>query len=142
MSKVEEQRLIAAEYVRLIGNGGIDETYLAEDMTAWSFTMGVVPRAEFWPRMKKVVDVFPEPLEMTVDSTTAEPGRVAVRSHSHGVLYNGREYSNEYLFLIEFDEVGKIRHAREYFDVRNLQDILQPAIRELYAKGAGPEPAA
>jgi len=131
MNDVEEQRRIASEYVRLIGNGGIDESCLAEDMTAWSFTMGLVERAEFWPRMKKVVDVFPEPLVMTVDSTTAEPGRVAVRSHSHGVLYNGQEYANEYHFLIEFDEAGKIRHAREYFDVRPLLEILLPAIRAL-----------
>lgn len=134
MSSVEEQRRIAAEYVRLIGNGGIEEAFLADDMTAWSFTMGLVSRAEFWPRMKKVVDVFPEPLAMTIDSTTAEPGRVAVRSHSRGVLYNGQEYSNEYLFLIEFDDAGKICHAREYFDVRNLLEILLPAIREFESK--------
>lgn len=128
--QVERQRRIAAEYVRLIGNGGIDESHLADDMTAWSLTMGLVPRAEFWPRMKKMLDVFPEPLVMVIDSTTAEPGRVAVRSHSHGVLYDGQEYSNEYLFLIEFDDAGKIRHAREYFDVRNLLEILLPAIRK------------
>jgi ketosteroid isomerase-like protein len=134
MAQIEEQRRVAAEYVRLIGNGGIDESHLAEDMTAWSFTMGMVPRAEFWPRMKKVVGVFPEPLVMTIDSTTAEPERVAVRSHSHGVLYNGREYSNEYLFLIEPDAAGKIRHAREYFDVRPLLEILLPAIREFDAR--------
>jgi ketosteroid isomerase-like protein len=91
--------------------------------------------------MKKVVEVFPEPLEMTVDSTTAEPGRVAVRAHSHGVLYNGREYSNEYLFLIEFDEADKIRHAREYFDVRHLLETLLPAIREFDASGEGPASA-
>jgi len=137
MSQLEEQRRIAAEYVRQIGNGGIDESFLAEDMMAWSFTMGLVPRAEFWPRMKKVVDVFPEPLEMKIDSTTAEPGRVAVRSHSRGVLCNGREYANEYLFLIEFDEAGKILHAREYFDVRPLLEILLPAIRELDARDTG-----
>jgi ketosteroid isomerase-like protein len=82
--------------------------------------------------------VFPEPLEMTVDSTTAEPGRVAVRSHSRGVLYNGREYANQYLFLIEFDEAGKICHAREYFDVRPLLEILLPAIREFDEKSAQP----
>jgi len=135
MTDVETQRHIASEYVRLIGRGGIDESYLAEDMTAWSFTMGLVHRAEFWPRMKKVVDVFPEPLEMTVDATTAEPGRVAVRSHSHGVLYNGQEYANQYHFLIEFDEAGKVVSAREYFDVRPLLEILLPAMESFGKRG-------
>lgn len=135
MDELERRRQVAADYVRLIGRGGIDECHLAENMTAWSFTMGLVERAEFWPRMKKVVHVFPEPLEMTVDSTTAEGPRVAVRSHSHGVLYDGQEYANQYLFLIEFDEDGKILHAREYFDVRPLLEILLPAIRALDARG-------
>jgi ketosteroid isomerase-like protein len=135
MDELERRRQVAADYVRLIGRGGIDESHLADGMTAWSFTMGLVERAEFWPRMKKVVDVFPEPLEMTVDSTTAEGGRVAVRSHSRGVLYDGQEYANQYLFLIEFDEDGKILHAREYFDVRPLLEILLPAIRALDARG-------
>lgn len=134
MDEVDRQRHIAAEYVRLIGRGGIDEAHLAGDMTAWSFTMGLVPRAEFWPRMKKVVEVFPEPLAMVIDSTTAEDGRVAVRSHSHGVLYDGQEYANTYLFLIEFDDAGKIREAREYFDVRPLLEILLPAMRAFDTK--------
>jgi len=134
MTDIETQRHIASEYVRLIGQGGIDESYLAEGMTAWSFTMGLVPRAEFWPRMKKVLDVFPEPLEMTIDATTAEPGRVAVRSHSQGVLYNGQQYANEYHFLIEFDDAGKIVSAREYFDVRPLLEILLPAIQAFDAE--------
>ena len=134
MDETERRRQVAAEYVRMIGNGGIDESHLADDMTAWSFTMGLVPRAEFWPRMKKVVEVFSEPLAMTVDSTTAEGPRVAVRSHSQGRLCNGQEYANQYLFLIEFDQSGRISHAREYFDVRPLLEILLPAIRALDAQ--------
>lgn len=129
MIPIEEQTRIAEEYVRMITKGGIDESHLAEDMTAWSLSMGLVPRREFWPRMKKVEPIFPEGLEMTVDSTTAQPGRVAVRAHSQGVLYNGETYANEYLFLIEFDDEGKILHAREYFDVNKLATILMPALR-------------
>ena len=50
------------------------------------------------------------------------------------MLYDGREYANQYLFLIEFDEAGKIAHAREYFDVRPLLEILLPAIRAFDAQ--------
>jgi ketosteroid isomerase-like protein len=128
MQSVEEQVRIAVDYVRNIGNGGIDEKYLADDMCAWSISSHWMPRASYWPRLKHVKAIFTIPLEMTIDTTTAQPGRVVVQARSRGVLYTGDEYTNEYLFLIEFNEQGKIRHAREFFDPVRLRTILMPAL--------------
>lgn len=128
MISVEEQTRIAIEYVRSIANGGIDEKYLSDDMCAWSISSRWMPRATYWPRLKNVKAIFTSPLEMTIDSTTAQPDRIAVQAHSRGMLFTGEEYTNDYLFLIEFNEQGQIRHAREYFDVVRLRTILMPAL--------------
>lgn len=134
MLSVEEQIRIAVDYVRLIAQGGIDERYIAEDMTAWSLSMGLVPRSRYWPRLKHVKAVFTTPLEMTVLSTMAEPGRVMVESRSSGVLYTAEEYRNDYCFLIDFNGEGRIHHVREYFNVEKLRATLLPALLAYEAK--------
>lgn len=128
MLTLEEQTRIAVEYVRLIARGGIDERYIAEDMTAWSLSMGLVPRSRYWPRLKHVKAVFTTPLDMTILSTMAEPGRVMVESRSCGLLYTGEEYRNDYAFLIEFNDTGRIHRVREYFNVEKLRATLLPAL--------------
>jgi ketosteroid isomerase-like protein len=68
------------------------------------------------------------------DAPAPEPGsrpadvRVALQARSRRVLYDGQEYTNEYLFLVEFNDSGQIRHVREYFDMDRVRDILQPAV--------------
>jgi ketosteroid isomerase-like protein len=139
MISLDEQVRIAVDYVRNIANGGIDEKYLADNMCAWSITSHWMPRATYWPRLKHVKAIFTSPLEMTIDTTVAQDHRVVIQARSRGTLYTGEEYTNEYLFLIEFDEHGRIRHAREYFDPVRLRTILMPALlkyeEELEAKG-------
>ena len=127
----DEMVRIATEYVRMITNGGCDESHLSDDMRAWSLSMGYNPRANFWPRLKTVARAFAAPLEMTIDSTTVQDNRVAVQAHSLGRMINGEDYANDYLFLILFDEAGKIREAREYFHVVKLGQGLMPVILAL-----------
>jgi ketosteroid isomerase-like protein len=128
MGSVEDQVKIAVEYVQKIANGGIDEKYIAHDMCAWSIASRWMPRATYWPRLKNVKAIFTTPLEMTIDTITAQQDRIAVQAHSRGMLFTGEEYTNDYLFLIEFNEEGQIRHAREYFDPVRLRTILMPAL--------------
>lgn len=124
----DEMVRMASEYVRMIAAGGCDESYLADDMRAWSLSMGYNPRANFWPRLKTVARAFASPLEMTIDSTTVQDNRVAVQAHSQGLMINGEVYENDYLFLVLFDDAGKIREAREYFHVVKLREGLMPVI--------------
>lgn len=127
----DEMVRIASEYVRMIANGGCDESLLAEDMRAWSLSMGYNPRASFWPRLKTVARAFARPLDMMIDSTTVQDNRVAVQARSQGTMINGEDYANDYLFLIFFDEAGKIHEAREYFHVVKLREGLMPVILAL-----------
>lgn len=130
MSAVEEQIRIATSFLKNLGHGGIDRKHYADDMTCWSTLMRTVTLEEYLPKLDTVKAVFKVPLEITVDSTTAQPGRVVLQVRSHGVLFNDEVYENEYLFLIEFNEQDQIRHVREYFNQDPTRDILIPAIEE------------
>lgn len=130
MSSVEEQTRIATDFLKNLGRGGIDRKYYADDMTCWSSLMGTVKLEDYLPKLDSVKAVFKKPLEIMVDSTTAQPGRIVLQVRSWGVLFNDDIYDNEYLFLFEFNERDQIRHIREYFNMDKTRDILIPAIAE------------
>lgn len=123
-----EQARIATEFLVNIGRGGIDPEHYADDLTAWSHLMGTVNREEYLPKLQVVKEVFSPPMDMWIDTTTAEPGRVVLQSRSRGTLFTGEVYTNEYLFLFEFNEHNQIRHIREYFDLDRTRDMLLPAV--------------
>jgi len=61
-------------------------------------------------------------LRMTVKSAIAEGDRVAVEVESRGELTNGRIYSQQYHFLLEF-RGGKICAVREYLDTQHAHAV-------------------
>jgi anaerobic selenocysteine-containing dehydrogenase len=130
MISIEEQTRIAIDFVTHVAGGGIDEKYYAEDLTVWTSTTGLISRESYLPRLALAKQVWSKPLRMTIDSTTAQQGRVVLQAHSHGVLFNGAVYGNEYLFLMEFNEEGRLRHIREYFNVDRLRALYLPAVAE------------
>lgn len=91
--------------------------------------MGMIGLSDYLPKLEIVSQVWNRPLEVVIDTVTAQDNRVVLQARSSGRLYDGREYANTYLFLIEFDEENRIRHVREYFDPDPVRDILQPAVR-------------
>ena len=128
MANVDEQVRIATDFLLNIGKGGTDPRHYAAELTAWSPLMGTITLEEYLPKLATVKQVWTSPLEVTIDSVTAQPGRVVLQARSHGVLYDGQEYGNEYLFLVEFNDRDQIRHVREYFDMDRVRDILQPSV--------------
>ena len=61
-------------------------------------------------------------LRMTVLGTVAEGDRVAAEVESSGDLHNGRQYRQQYHFLLEFRD-GKIARVREYLDTQHAWDV-------------------
>lgn len=120
---------LAREFLVNIGQGGLDPRHYANDLTAWSPLMGMVGLNEYLPKLQSVSEVWARPLEVVIDTVTAEGDRVVLQARSSGQLYDGQEYANTYLFLVEFDDEDRIRHVREYFDPDPVRDILQPAVR-------------
>jgi ketosteroid isomerase-like protein len=128
---------IASEFLLNIGRGGIDRRYYADELTAWSPLMGTITLREYLPKLRTVSEVWQRPLEVTIDTVTAQENRVVLQARSNGRLYNGDEYANTYLFLVEFDDDDRICHVREYFDPDPVRDVLQPAVVRWRERGAG-----
>jgi len=61
-------------------------------------------------------------LKMTVLGSVAEGDQVAVEVESSGDLRNGRQYRQQYHFLISFRD-GKIALVREYLDTHHAFDV-------------------
>jgi ketosteroid isomerase-like protein len=61
-------------------------------------------------------------LNMTVLGSAAEGEQVAVEVESSGDLRNGRQYRQQYHFLISFRD-GKIAAVREYLDTHHAFDV-------------------
>jgi ketosteroid isomerase-like protein len=136
MTSIEEQKRIAVDYVTHVAGGGIDLSHYAPDLTAWTTSTGLIQGSDFLPRLALAAKIWKTPLKMTIDSVTAQLGRVVVQSRSYGVLFNDMEYSNDYLFMVEFNEDGLIRHVREYFNLVRLNSIYKVAQAEWLAKNA------
>lgn len=126
---------IASAFLLNIGRGGIEPRFYAEGLTAWSPLMGTISLEEYLPKLRAVSEVWERPLEVTIDTVTAQGDRVVLQARSNGKLYDGREYANTYLFLMEFDEEDRIRHVREYFDPDPVRDILRPAVMRWRERG-------
>lgn len=134
MNSTNQQEKLAVECVRAIGEGGLDHSFFSKDLTAWSAISGLMDRDVYLGKLKTVKDIFTEPLEMTIDVTTVQPGRVAIQCRSTGKLFTGDDYANNYHFLVEFDSHNKIRHVREYFDTSIAYKVLVPAMQKWLAQ--------
>ena len=133
MISAEEQMRIAVELATKVAGGGIDPSYYADDLTVWTSSLGMLSREEYLPKIAVAKHVWIKPLTMKIDSSTAQPGRVVLQTHSHGLLITGEEYTNEYMFLIEFNEAGKVRHIREYYNAERVRTIFKPAVAKWQA---------
>jgi len=138
---IEEQEALAVAYVHAVGEGGLDDkSVYADDLTFWSPLSGEASKSDYLARAPIVKAIFTEPLTMTIDSLTSQPGRTVVQCHGAGTLCNGSAYSNTYMFLLEFDDAGRITAIREYADTARAREILLPAVQEWTASQASPAP--
>jgi len=72
---------------------------------------------------RRVLELFPEGLEIKIKGMTAEDDRVAIEAESHGRHKSGRTYHNVYHFLMRARD-GKIVEWREYLDTMHAADVL------------------
>ncbi|KAF2260910.1 hypothetical protein CC78DRAFT_570903 [Lojkania enalia] len=75
--------------------------------------------------------VLLRPMELSVEGVIAEAdgrgleGRACVEMRGKGVLGDGREYNNEYCWVVSFNEEGLITKVRAYLDTARLQNALK-----------------
>jgi len=83
---------------------------------------GVYDKERLRRLFKRMLAQLNDGLRMTVLGSLAEDDRLAVEVESSGDLRNGRQYRQQYLFLITFRD-GKIASVREYLDTHHAFDV-------------------
>ena len=83
---------------------------------------GVYDKARLRSLFQRMFERLEGPLQMTVLDSIAEGDRVAVEVESRAELRNGRQYRQQYHFLIAFQD-GKIRAVREYLDTQHAHEV-------------------
>lgn len=124
-----QNKELARRFVDAISKGDIDTIHrsFADDGTVW--TLGTMPISGTYTKdqvstaSRRVLELFPKGLKMTIKGITAEDDRVAIEAVSHGIHSSGREYSNTYHFLMRARD-GKIVEWREYMDTMHANDVL------------------
>jgi len=67
--------------------------------------------------------VFPNGMQFTAHSMTAEADRVCVEAESYGTHISGKTYNNRFHYLFVIRD-GKIQSFKEYFDTQHAHDVL------------------
>ena len=133
----EHHRATAQRFFELFSAGDIDGALsLMTDDAIWRIpgkkaltpTAGVYTKERIGRLFRRMVDNLTSGLRMTVLSSIAEGDRVALEVTSSGDLKNGRQYRQEYHFLMEFRD-GKISAVREYLDTQHAYDVWLAADR-------------
>src|SRR3990172_432639 len=126
---IAENKQLARRFIDAISRGDIEaiQQAFADDGTVW--TIGTLPisgtftAAQVAEASHRVLDLFPEGLEITIKGITAEDDRVAIEAESHGRHKSGRTYANVYHFLMRV-RGAKIVEWREYMDTMHASDVL------------------
>jgi ketosteroid isomerase-like protein len=83
---------------------------------------GVYDKERLRRLFRRMLAQLSDGLKMTVVGSLAEGDRVAVEVESSGDLRNGRQYRQQYHFLIAFRD-GKIASVREYLDTHHAFEV-------------------
>lgn len=127
---LEDRRKKAIEWAFGIAAGHIPPELVSKQFKAWTAFSGDVEHDEYFKRVAVIGQVFPDKLQFTLDRSIAEGNAVSLQVRGKGTLFNGKEYTQSYIFIVEFDEEEKIRHLREYIDTHIVHEMLFPAMVE------------
>ena len=126
---IEQNKQLAREFIAAICRGDVKaiEQAFADDGQCW--TIGSMPisgrfgKAHVAAASHRVLDLFPDGLEIEIQRMTAEDDRVAIEAVSNGRHVNGKPYHNVYHFLMRARD-GKIIEWNEYLDTMHANDVL------------------
>jgi hypothetical protein len=110
---LEANKQLAREFIDALSRADTDWVlaHYADDMEMW--TAGSLA----------FLGAFPNGLEFTVKTLTAEEDRVAIEAESSGVHISGKPYDNQYHFLMRIRN-GKIVQFKEYLDTQLASEVL------------------
>ncbi|MAI78427.1 MAG: hypothetical protein CL917_05785 [Deltaproteobacteria bacterium] len=126
---LDENKKIARAFIRAISEGDSDAIQAAYAHDGFAWTLGSMPisgkfsKSEIAQASASVLDVFPEGLQFTIHSLTAEDDRVSIEAESDGIHVSGQRYNNVYHFLMRIRD-GQIVEWKEYMDTMHANEVL------------------
>jgi len=126
---IEQNKQLARDFVQAISKGDVATIAASfhDDGECW--TIGSMPisgrfkKAQITAASHRVLDLFPDGLQIAIRRMTAEDDRVAIEATSQGRHANGKHYANVYHFLMRVKD-GKIIEWNEYMDTMHANDVL------------------
>lgn len=130
MTTEDNKRLAAELFARFTASDIDGVLALMTDDVTWRIpgkpeltpAAGVYDKERLRRLFHRMLAQLSDGLRMTVTGSLAEGDRVAVEVESCGDLRNGRQYRQQYHFLITFRD-GKIASVREYLDTHHAFDV-------------------
>ena len=126
---VEHNKEIARKTWEAAVKGDVDTaTANISDEVSWLLPSSVNPGGPLKGKqavtgfMKSLAVAFPGGLKTEISRVYGEGETVIMELTNRGQTAKGRQYENEYCFVLEF-EGGKIRRVREYTDTAKVKEV-------------------
>jgi uncharacterized protein len=128
---IERNKQVATELFARLTAGDIpgvlalmteDATWRIPGKPEQSRAAGVYDKERIGRLFRRMLEQLENGLKMTVVGSVGEGERVAVEVESSGDLRNGRQYRQQYHFLVTLRD-GKISAVREYLDTHHAYDV-------------------
>lgn len=111
-----------------LNDGKPDAAIFTPDWVVWTLSTGAdTPGPSDLEANKLLLSLFPDGLRYDVHSVIVDGDRAAARASARGVLENGGEYRNDYVFLFEIRD-GRIARIEEFFDTKAVEKDLLPLL--------------
>jgi uncharacterized protein len=126
---VEHNKEIARKTWEAAVKGDVDTaTANISDQVSWLLPSSVNPGGPLKGKeavtgfIKSLAVAFPGGLKTEISRVYGEGETVVMELTNRGQTAKGRQYENEYCFVLEF-EGGKIRRVREYTDTAKVKEV-------------------
>jgi len=126
---VEQNKEIARKTWGAAVNGDVDTaTAHIADQVSWLLPSSINPGGPLKGKqavtgfIKSLATAFPGGLKTEISRVYGEGNTVIMELTNRGQTAKGRQYENEYCFVLEFED-GKIRRVREYTDTAKVKEV-------------------
>ena len=128
----ETNKAVAKRFLEAVGSGDIDTiaALATKDIAVITAGQSSLSGTRGYDTLLLLGATFPKitttgGLKFRYINLTAEDDRVAVEAKGTSVMLNGKDYNNEYHFLL-FIRDGKVYKMMEYLDTKLADDVLAP----------------
>jgi ketosteroid isomerase-like protein len=126
---IEANKSLAQDFIAALSRADTDWVlaHYADDMVMWTAGSlafsGPHGKNEIRGLMDGILGAFPNGLEFSIKTLTAEEDRVAIEAECDGVHVSGKPYRNQYHFLMRIRD-GRIVEFKEYLDTQLAGEVL------------------